>query len=170
MSFDPQPFLEDAFVQLRPLTGEDHDVLSRIASDPSLWEHHPVRNGHTAEGFGLFFREALSAGALLITDKIRGRPVGCTRFYHYDEAESSVVIGHTFLARNYWGSGYNARMKKLMLAHAFRSVDKVLFYVVKENVRSQKALERLGAVERREVVRNYGMEELRCVVYELEKR
>ncbi len=45
-----------------------------------------------------------------------------------------------------WGTTYNRAMKTLMLDHAFQSVEAVLFHVGASNVRSQKAMERLGGV------------------------
>lgn len=57
-----------------------------------------------------------------------------------------VEIGWTFLARAYWGGVYNGEMKRLMLRHAFRFVDGVVFLVGKQNVRSQRAVEKIGGV------------------------
>ena len=57
-----------------------------------------------------------------------------------------VEIGWTFLARAYWGGRYNGEMKRLMLEHAFRSVDRVIFIIGPENRRSQRAVEKIGAV------------------------
>ena len=42
----------------------------------------------------------------------------------------------------------NGEMKRLMLTHAFRFVDRVLFRVGPKNIRSQRALEKIGAVLR----------------------
>ena len=52
----------------------------------------------------------------------------------------------TFLARSHWGGTYNGEMKRLMLAHAFRFVESVLFLIGPRNVRSQRAIEKIGAV------------------------
>jgi RimJ/RimL family protein N-acetyltransferase len=50
------------------------------------------------------------------------------------------------LARNYWGGRYNRELKQLMLAHAFKFVESVVFYVGQTNVRSQKATEKIGGI------------------------
>jgi RimJ/RimL family protein N-acetyltransferase len=56
-----------------------------------------------------------------------------------------VEVGWTFLERTFWGGSYNRELKSLMLGHAFRFVDRVLFVVGEKNVRSQKALQKIGA-------------------------
>jgi len=50
------------------------------------------------------------------------------------------------LARSHWGGAFNREMKKLMLGHAFRFVKSVIFVVGPHNVRSQRAVEKIGAV------------------------
>ena len=57
---------------------------------------------------------------------------------------SALEIGWSFLARAYWGRGYNAEFKRLMLEHAFKSVDRVVFRVGAENVISRKAMANIG--------------------------
>lgn len=57
-----------------------------------------------------------------------------------------VEIGWTFLARAYWGGRYNGEMKRLMLRHAFAAVSRVIFVIGAGNIRSQRAIEKIGAV------------------------
>src|SRR5207302_7492521 len=82
--------------------------------------------------------------------------IGSTRFYGYDSTKSEIEIGWTFLARNYWGGRYNRELKQLMLAHAFKFVESVVFYVGEKNFRSQKAMEKIGARRIGMVERQYG--------------
>ena len=72
--------------------------------------------------------------------------IGSSRFHAYDPERSEIEIGWTFLARSRWGGLYNREMKQLMLRHAFRFVKKVVFLVGPQNLRSQRALEKIGAV------------------------
>ena len=169
MPFDTQQVLENNEVILTPLVDEYYKQLHNVASDPILWEHHPISNAYNIEGFDKFFKEATAIGSLVIIDKIKHKVIGSTRFYNYNELESSVVIGHTFIARKYWGSGYNKSIKKLMLDYAFTNVNKVVFYVVENNIRSQKALEKLGAVAKGNIIRNYEGKELKCILFEIKK-
>jgi RimJ/RimL family protein N-acetyltransferase len=147
MSFDLQPALQGELLQLRPLRPDDWNDLYAVASDPLIWELHPVKDRFKEEVFRRFFRDALeSGGALIVIDSKDGRVIGASRFHGYDEGKSEIEIGWTFLARSHWGGVYNKELKHLMLRHAFRFVRSVVFLVGQQNFRSQKALEKIGAV------------------------
>lgn len=146
MPFDTQPVLQGERLELRPLRAEDWQALYAVASDSLIWEQHPARDRHDIDVFRVFFDEALaSGGALVVIDRANGLVIGSSRFHGYDEAKSQVEIGWTFLARLYWGGVYNGELKRLMLEHAFRYVDSVTFVVGPRNLRSQKALAKIGA-------------------------
>ena len=87
-----------------------------------------------------------SAGALIAIDSTDGQAIGSSRFHGYDSEKSEIEIGWTFLARSRWGGVYNREMKRLMLRHAFRFVNCVVFLVGPQNVRSQRAMEKIGGV------------------------
>jgi RimJ/RimL family protein N-acetyltransferase len=157
MSFDLQPHLKGELVELRPLTPEDWDDLFAVASDPRIWEQHPESDRYKEGVFKVFFREALeSGGAFVVIDNDNQQIIGSTRFYGYDPEKSEVEIGWTFLARKYWGGRHNREMKKLMLTHAFKFVESVVFYVGEKNIRSQKAMEKIGAIKIGMATRAYG--------------
>ncbi|SPE43441.1 conserved hypothetical protein [Candidatus Sulfopaludibacter sp. SbA3] len=147
MPFDLQPILTGELLELRPLRPDDFDELYAAASDPLIWEQHPVSGRYKKEVFQGFFREALqSGGALIAIDRKDGRVIGSSRFHGLDSQKSEIEIGWTFLARTHWGGVYNGEMKQLMLRHAFQFVSRVIFLVGTENLRSQKAVERIGGV------------------------
>ncbi len=147
MSFDFQPTLKGELLELRPLRAEDFHALYAVASDPLIWEQHPVRDRYKEEVFKGFFREALeSGGALIAIDSRDGQVIGSSRFHGYDEKTSEIEIGWTFLAKSHWGGIYNGEMKQLMLWHAFRFVSSVVFLVGPHNARSQRAMEKIGGV------------------------
>src|SRR5438876_8811944 len=105
------------------------DHLS-VASDPLIWEQHPKSHRYKEDVFKIFFVEALESGvAFVIIDKKSQQIIGSTRFYGYDPEKSEIEIGWTFLARKYWGGRYNREMKRLMLTHAFKFVERVVFFV-----------------------------------------
>jgi RimJ/RimL family protein N-acetyltransferase len=83
---------------------------------------------------------------LIALDAKDGQVIGSSRFYGYDQERSEIEIGWTFLARSHWGGRYNGEMKQLMLRHAFQFVKRVIFLVGPQNVRSQRAVEKIGAV------------------------
>ncbi len=147
MPFDLQPILKSELLELRPLRAEDFHDLYAVASDPLIWEQHLFSDRYQAEVFKEFLREALgSGGALIAIDAKDGQVIGSSRFHGYDEEKSEVEIGWTFLARSHWGDIYNRDMKRLMLQHAFGFVESVIFVVGVRNLRSQWAVEKIGAV------------------------
>lgn len=157
MGFDLQPHLKGELLELRPLAIDDWDELFAVASDPLIWEQHPEQDRYTENVFRTFFKEALeSGGAFVIIDRKSQHIIGSTRFYGYDPEESEIEIGWTFLARKYWGGRYNAEMKRLLLNHAFKFVESVVFFVGEDNVRSQKAMEKVGAIKVGTATRTYG--------------
>jgi RimJ/RimL family protein N-acetyltransferase len=142
-----QPTLVGKLVALRPLRAEDHDALYAVARDPLIWEQHPAKERATPEGFRRFFDESLaSGGALLASDAVTGEVIGSSRYFGYDPAAREVEIGWSFLARSRWGGRHNGEMKRLMLEHAFRSVQRVIFVIAADIWRSRRAVEKIGGV------------------------
>jgi len=156
MNFTIQTDLETSRVRLAPLKKDDFEELFKVASDPEIWEQHPNKDRYKRSVFENWFQGAIqSKGTFLVIDKILNEIAGSTRFYDYKEIENSIFIGYTFYAKKYWGKGINAEVKNLMLDYIFQFVDKVNFHVGAENYRSQKAMEKLGAVKTQEIVVAY---------------
>ena len=157
MAFDLQPHLRGELIELRPLKPNDWDELFAVASDPLIWEQHPEPDRYKEDVFRVFFKDALeSGGAFVIIDRKTQHIIGSTRFYGYDPGKSEIEIGWTFLARKYWGGQSNVEMKRLLLNHAFNFVESVVFFVGEDNVRSQKAMEKVGAIKVGMATRAYG--------------
>ena len=149
MQFELQPHLRGELVELQPLRSDDWDVLFAVASDPLIWEVHPERDRYKEDVFRKFFDGAMeSGGAFLVVDRKTGDVIGSSRYSHFDAERSEIEIGWTFLARSHWGGRYNHDMKRLMLAHAFQFVDRVVLLVGPQNFRSRRAAEKIGGVER----------------------
>jgi RimJ/RimL family protein N-acetyltransferase len=155
MPFDLQPVLSGEHLHLRPLRPEDWDSLYAVAADPLIWEQHPCSDRYQEDVFRTFFAEALaSGGAFAVIDAADGRVIGSSRYHAYDEAASVIEIGWTFLARSHWGGACNGELKELMLRHAFQFVERVIFLVGPANLRSQRALEKIGAVRAGSTIKN----------------
>jgi RimJ/RimL family protein N-acetyltransferase len=147
MPFDLQPILKGQLIELRPLRPEDFHDLYAVAADPLIWEQHPVKDRYQEAVFHAFFLEALDSGGTLVAiDAHLGQVIGSSRFHGYNQEKSEVEIGWTFLARSHWGGVYNGEMKQLMLRHAFRFVRSVIFLVGRQNLRSQRAVAKIGGV------------------------
>lgn len=141
-----QPTLEGPTLLLRPLREDDWDALYAVASDPLVWELHPASDRWKEEVFRGYFADALAqGGALAVIDKASGAIIGSSRMQAYDPADGgSVEIGWTFLARSHWGGETNREMKRLMLGHALQFVERVDFRVGEGNLRSRRAMEKIG--------------------------
>lgn len=170
--FDLQPtHLENDFVKLSPLQEDDFEALYHVASDPLVWEQHPNKLRYQREVFQNYFEGALfSKGAFLIRQSKTNEVVGSSRFYDYDEKENAVMIGYTFIGRKFWANEYNKALKKLMLDYAFQYIEKVYFHIGAYNYRSQKAIEKIGALKVDEFeVAYYGEESKLNFVYLIKK-
>jgi N-acetyltransferase len=141
-----QPMLENSTIQLVALHESDFEALYAAASDPKIWEQHPNRDRWKKEAFQVYLEGAIqSKGAFKIINKTTGEIIGSTRFYDYDNTANSILIGYTFYATKYWGTGTNRAVKTLMLNYAFQFVDVVYFHIGSHNLRSQTAITRLSA-------------------------
>ena len=145
---DRQPTLEGKRLLLRPLRETDWDALFEVASDPLVWEVHPAHDRWQEPVFRAFFADALAkGGALVVIERDGGQIVGSSRFQNYCEDHGgSVEIGWTFLARSHWVGATNRELKRLMLRHALAAVEWVHFIVGEDNIRSRKAMTKIGGV------------------------
>jgi RimJ/RimL family protein N-acetyltransferase len=169
-TFELQPHLVGDLLEVRPLSPEDWERLFRVASDPLIWEQHPANDRYQEEVFKEFFREALeSGGALVVIDRKTRETIGSSRYFGFEPRKREIEIGWTFLARSHWGGKYNRELKRLMLDHAFKFVESVVFLIGPTNVRSQKAVENIGGVmiePREKTIHGKPVEQ---VVYQIKK-
>ena len=172
MNFTIQPTqLQNQRIQLIPLKETDFEELYSVASDPLVWEQHPNKLRYQRDVFQNYFEGALqSKGAFFIREAKTNEPIGSSRFYDYNEKDNSILIGYTFIGRKFWGNGYNKSLKKLMLDYAFQYVDKVYFHIGANNIRSQKAIEKIGATKIDEFeVEYYGEDSKLNYIYQINK-
>ncbi len=147
MNADLQPTLIGEKLLLRPLTAGDWEGMYAVASDPLLWEVHPAWDRYKEPVFREYFAGAIaSRGALAVIDRATGNIIGGSRYANFVADRNEIEIGWSFLARDYWGGAYNREMKTLMLTYAFRFFDSVRFNIGATNVRSRRAVEKIGAV------------------------
>ena len=147
LPIDLQPTLIGGVIRLRPLEAADFEALYQVASDPQIWALHPDSERYKRDIFkARYFDGALAShGALAILEKASGRIIGSSRYYEWNPDANAIAIGYTFIERNHWGTGTNRELKQLMLAHIFQWVGTVWFHVGKINLRSRRAVEKLGA-------------------------
>jgi N-acetyltransferase len=171
MPFDFNTILKNETIYAKPLTENDFEALYDVACDPLIWEQHPNKDRYKKEIFEVFFKGAIaSKGAFLVLDIANNKVIGSSRFYDYNKNLNSILIGYTFFARSHWGSTYNSALKQAMLKHAFNFVNVVHFHIGANNIRSQKAITKLGALKiKEEEIAYYGEAKKLNFVYEINK-
>ena len=172
MEFNLQPkHLINEKVHLIPLQASDLDRLYEVASNQLVWEQHPTPTRYKKEVFQIYFDGAiLSKGAFIVLDAKTNQVVGSSRFYDIDEENKSIKIGYTFIGIDFWGKDFNRNMKTLMINYAFTKFDKVIFDVGATNLRSQKAVQKIGGTKiGEEEVAYYGENVKLNFVYQISK-
>ncbi len=146
-SIELQPTLTGHSVVLRPLNITDFESLYEVANDPLLWHQHPSPLRYKRDIFDLeVFQPGLSSKSTLVAvDLETQKIIGSSRYYDIQTPRQELAIGYTFLARSHWGGRVNAEIKSLMLRHAFTWAKRVWFHIAKNNFRSRKAIEKIGA-------------------------
>lgn len=146
--------LEGSRASLVPLYAEYIDALYEFGKDESLWTHYTFREMKTYKRFKDFIIASINAMdsggneyTFCIIDKQTGNPVGTTSFLDIQPASKSLEIGRTWLAKHLHGTGFNIECKYLLLKHCFETLElvRVFFKTDSNNVRSQKAMEKIGA-------------------------
>lgn len=170
MDFDFQPTLSGTNIVVRPLKSDDLDGLYQSASDPLIWASHPCRNRHERAIFEPYFESLLtSRSAVVVVERQSGTIIGCSRYYVAPTKDLELSIGYTFLNRSHWGGGTNLELKRLMLDHIFATQSEAWFHIAPDNIRSQKATGKLGAVFVREEVLDLGVGDALCLTYRIRK-
>ncbi|MCK5441979.1 MAG: GNAT family N-acetyltransferase [Maribacter sp.] len=145
--------LENDFVQLSALTLENYKNLTQIASQKKLVEYSPsdIESPAALKNYVQTALEQLQEDKsipFIIYDKKSRSYAGCTRYMNINWPHKVLEIGSTWMGREFQGSGLNSQMKFLMVNHAFGPMgfEKVEFRIDERNMRSRKAVEKLGGV------------------------
>jgi RimJ/RimL family protein N-acetyltransferase len=145
MQFDIKRSFENDYLIIQPLVVEDFERLYAIALDPKVWEQHPNPTRYKREVFENYFKGAMEQNAFIVLEKGTDKVIGSTRYYAIDTENKSVIIGYTFVGLEYWGKEHNRDVKKILINYAFQFFDKVIFHIGVNNLRSQKAIAKIGA-------------------------
>jgi RimJ/RimL family protein N-acetyltransferase len=163
------PLLKGPDVYLRFLAQTDREPLRRLARDERLWEFTKTLliDPTYDEQFDKYFNEALavaSPGGQPFTIHATGDDslLGMTRVYDVDLKVKKATIGFTWYIPAVWGKIHNKQCKLLLLQYLFekRGLMRVDFKVASQNIRSQRAVMKIGGVHegtlRRFTMRNDG--------------
>ena len=140
-------------VRLEPLSLDHASGLIEASADGNLgalnYTNAPLAN---ADAVSTYIRAALdgqSAGAMLPFVVLRddGEILGSTRYYDIDPSVPTLAIGYTWYRASVQRTHVNTACKRLLLGHAFETLGMrtVYLHTSHHNLRSQAAIERLGA-------------------------
>ncbi len=147
------PILENEFVKLSPLTLDNYQHLEPIAFQEKLIQFSPsVINTPAAlqnyVAIALEQQKANTSIPFIIFDKKNNKYAGSTRFMNITTMHKVLEVGSTWIGREFQGTGLNSHIKKLMIDYVFTNLkfEKVEFRIDERNIRSRKAVEKLGAI------------------------
>jgi RimJ/RimL family protein N-acetyltransferase len=165
---NPQPLivqpvtLSGRYVRLEPLSEAHIPDLAVAGNNEAIWRYMLYGAIHTEEDMRRWVEDILSrqrSGADLPFAVIHlesGRAIGATRYLDIRREHRGLEIGGTWYAATHQRTVVNTECKYLLLRHAFESLGciRVQFKTDQRNERSQRALERIGAV-REGILRNH---------------
>lgn len=154
MMFTPHVSLIGTHVRLEPLSLAHAEGLLPHALEPEIWLYIPYGNINTLEKLqnmisGLLRKQETGSDlCYTVFHKASNQPIGMTRYISVDRSNYGVEIGGTWYGKEYRRSAVNTEAKYLLLRHAFEvfACQRVQIQSDVRNERSQRAIERLGAV------------------------
>ena len=139
------------------LQPEDIPALRFLARDERIWEYTKTLliNDNYDEQFDKYIAVALDPNGVgmqrsfVMRDAQSGAIIGMTRYYKMEPVHKRLSIGYTWYTPAYWGTVHNKECKHLLLQYAFEELgyQRVEFEVAHQNIRSQKAVEKIGGVK-----------------------
>jgi RimJ/RimL family protein N-acetyltransferase len=154
--------LSGEYVRLEPLAEVHIAGLVQVGLDAEIWEHMPygdIRTAAQLEAWVLGVLALAEQGSdipFVVVHKASGRVAGATRYMDVRTAHRGLEIGGTWYGADYRRTAVNTECKYLLLRQAFEVMNciRVQFKTDSRNERSQRAIERIGAV-REGVLRNH---------------
>ncbi|MFC0414084.1 GNAT family N-acetyltransferase [Cytobacillus solani] len=154
MEIEKDITLEGETVSLIPLELKDTELLYEALQSPEVWKYtwREINTVDDLEQVLIMAVKNKKEGKqipFIIKDKRTGRVIGTTRIGDIDKVNRNVEIGWTWLSPEVWKTKVNTECKLLLLTYCFEELKvlRVQFSVSGQNVRSQKAVERIGATK-----------------------
>jgi N-acetyltransferase len=149
-------------VQLEPMHEQHVDGLAAVGLQASIWEHMLYGEMLTKEDMRTWVLDILSRAEngtdlpFVVIHLKTGKVAGATRYLNMLPDQRGLEIGGTWYGLEYQRTAVNTECKYLLLQYAFESLKciRVQFKTDLRNVRSQKAIVRIGAVHEG-VLRNH---------------
>jgi len=156
LMLESQPIiLKRKSLVLEQMTEKDVPGLTELAKK-NIAELRYTSGPWMPEWYELAFNEHKAGRAVPFTIRLGDKIVGATRFADINPALPAAELGWTWMDPQYYGKGLNTSVKYLVLTHAFESwkLSRLQIKTAGNNIRSQKAIEKLGAV-REGLLRNH---------------
>lgn len=154
--------LENDRILLVPFENLRNKELKEIIFDDTIWQFMGmyVRNQSDFENYisnTLKDKEKGISYPFLIIDKKNGKVAGSTRYGNINTTSCKCEIGWTWYGKEYQGTGLNKACKYELLKFGFENIGfkRIQFSADQENSRSQKAIEKLGALKEGVFRNNY---------------
>ncbi|OMD42178.1 GNAT family N-acetyltransferase [Paenibacillus odorifer] len=153
MSQPRHSILEGTTIKLVPMDESHVEGLARVLRNPNIWEftwRKITSDEQVRDLITTAFANQTNGSQFpfVIIEQASGQIVGTTRIMHPDMVHRNAEIGCTWISPEYWRTSVNTEAKSLLLHYCFEELKlvRVEFTVVASNLRSQRAVERLGAV------------------------
>ncbi|WP_342575673.1 GNAT family protein [Solibacillus sp. FSL K6-1781] len=153
--------VENDIVKLRPVQMSDIEAIANAANDERIWEHMSVTllTQEAVENYienAIKEREKGISYMFAVIEKKTDNIVGCTSFLDISFPHKRLEIGATWYNPTVWRSAINTNCKFLLFQYCFEvlNLNRIQIKTGHENYRSQKAIERIGAVKEG-VLRNH---------------
>ena len=161
--FSSELILENDSILLRPLSINDIDAIEQISYNSELGEFGArVKNRNDLNNYFDFCLKAKKEKELyplIIINRKNNSPIGLTMFGNISFQSKRLEIGWTWIGEKFQGTGINAICKRLLLDYCFDNLKlrRVEFKIDINNIKSQKAIEKLGAFKEG-LLRNYNIQ------------
>lgn len=149
--------LSGQYVYLELLTAAHIPVLQQLANNEAIWEFTRgiLIDDNYDRNFDAYIGLALDKNALggqeafVIRQTADNAIIGMTRLYDINPKDKKLAIGYTWYVPAVWGRIHNKECKLLLLNYVFETLgcSRVEFHVAGQNLRSQKAVEKIGGVK-----------------------
>ena len=154
--------LQGKYVRLEPMTEEHVPGLAEVGAGQTFWDFMLYGNINTVDDMHNWVLDILARakkGAdlpFVVIHLASGRVAGATRYLNIVSRDRGLEIGGTWYGLEFQRTSVNTECKYLLLQHAFETLGciRVQLKTDLRNERSQKAIERLGAVKEG-VLRNH---------------
>ena len=154
--------LTGKYVRLEPMTEAHTSALAEIGVGQNFWDFMLYGNMNTAEDMHTWVSDILARAEtgtdlpFVAIQLSSGRVAGATRYLNIMAKDRGLEIGGTWYGPEFQRTAVNTECKYLLLYHAFETLGciRVQLKTDLRNERSQKAIERIGAV-REGVLRNH---------------